>query len=433
MRKAIPILALILIVSSAFADEDFALNVERTVFPDNLTLITFVDSTAETISYQTYINAGSRDETRPGATGLAKIFERLMYRGTEKYPDYSRTVSDIAYNSGSLTTEDYTLFWINAPSGDLEPIIELESDRVMNLILTPQAYWEERINAARERNLKIDSSASGYLKQELYRLAFRKHTYRHPVLGWERDLKKSLTFDDASQFKRIFYNPNYCVIVISGKFDQDRTAELVYEHYGSWRPSLPPTRHPKNEPQQKKRKRKNFEWSHDSCCVQVYFGYKAPDLNFDSQDVVALEVAVEILNSAPSTSSRFAYTLDAHFEAKKDPGILEILATARADADVDSIIADIEDRVSNLHKDVAWTEAVRSAANKLRMRFLRQFDTSFGTGRAIGHFYLIEGDYRAMSVYYRMLKEVSPETVESVVSAYLKPENLSIVTLKPAP
>ena len=66
---------------------------QKTVLPNGLTLFTYVDTTVPTISYQTFINAGSRDETKPGATGIAHIFERMMFCGTDAYPDYSNAMA----------------------------------------------------------------------------------------------------------------------------------------------------------------------------------------------------------------------------------------------------------------------------------------------------------------------------------------------------
>ncbi|MBU2625444.1 MAG: insulinase family protein, partial [candidate division Zixibacteria bacterium] len=61
----------------------FDLDIETTVLPNSLTLLTYVDTTVPTVSYQTFINAGSRDETKPGASGIAHVFEHMMFRGTE--------------------------------------------------------------------------------------------------------------------------------------------------------------------------------------------------------------------------------------------------------------------------------------------------------------------------------------------------------------
>ena len=63
------------------------LSVERyTLTTNDLTLLMVVDPSAPTFSYHTYFDVGSGDE-RDGITGIAHLFEHMMFKETDGYAD----------------------------------------------------------------------------------------------------------------------------------------------------------------------------------------------------------------------------------------------------------------------------------------------------------------------------------------------------------
>ncbi len=138
------VLFIFLILSGiSSASTDIGLEVEMTILPNGLTILTCVDTTVSTVSYRTYINAGSRDETRAGGTGAAHVLEHMMFRGTKKFPNFSDAVAPMGAQTNAYTSEDYTCYFVNAKSEFLKRIIEIESDRIRNLKFTRDAFRRE--------------------------------------------------------------------------------------------------------------------------------------------------------------------------------------------------------------------------------------------------------------------------------------------------
>ena len=54
--------------------------VEKYVLPNGLTILLHEDHTVPLVSYQTWFRVGSKNE-QPGLTGLAHLFEHMMFRG----------------------------------------------------------------------------------------------------------------------------------------------------------------------------------------------------------------------------------------------------------------------------------------------------------------------------------------------------------------
>ena len=411
---------------------------QKTVLPNGLTLFTYVDTTVPTISYQTFINAGSRDETKPGATGIAHIFERMMFCGTDAYPDYSNAMAHMGAQTNAYTTEDYTCFFVNAKAGFLEEIIEVESDRVRNLRFTEETFHRELGSVKKERKQQIDDNPEGYLYQELYRLAFKKHTYHHPVMGWERDLEKNLTFKDAHHFKKIFYAPNYSTIVICGNFNPEKADEWVLKYYGDWKSSLPPISQVHSEPSQKKKRRRDFEWKDNSVSPRVLIGYKGPDLNFDTPDLVALKVLSNLLFSKTGRlykrlklDADAVKNIEGNIQGREDPGLFVIDATLKEGQEFDSILVIIDEELEKIKKDSIAENELARAVSQMKSSFLSKLDTPFRIGNLIGYYYSVGGDYRMMFTYYDMLSHITVENIKAVTRKYMIQSNSTIVTLSP--
>ncbi len=118
------ILLLLFCPLSSSGESELDLKVEKTVLENGLTILTCEDHTVPTVSYQTFVNVGSRDESKPGKTGLAHIFEHMMFRGTEKYPDYDQALGNYGPETNAWTGNDCTDYFVDVKAEYLEKVIE---------------------------------------------------------------------------------------------------------------------------------------------------------------------------------------------------------------------------------------------------------------------------------------------------------------------
>ena len=89
---------------------------------------------APSISGGWVARVGSVDE-RPGITGMAHLFEHMMFKGTKKYPGgiFSQTIAKLGGKENAFTSKDYTAYYQTLPSQYLEHALKFESDRMNNL------------------------------------------------------------------------------------------------------------------------------------------------------------------------------------------------------------------------------------------------------------------------------------------------------------
>ena len=86
-----------------------------------------------------WYHVGSKNE-RPGRTGFAHLFEHMMFQGSKNVPgEYFSVVEELGANLqeggvNGTTDNDRTNYFATVPSGNLEKLLWLESDRLATLI-----------------------------------------------------------------------------------------------------------------------------------------------------------------------------------------------------------------------------------------------------------------------------------------------------------
>src|SRR6478609_789377 len=164
--------------------------VHRYTLENGLTLLLLVDRSAPVLSYFTWFNVGSRHE-KPGKTGLAHLFEHLMFNETKslKAGDFDRKLEENGAESNAETWVDWTYYYESLPKDRLGLAIQLESDRMANLVLREPQVASEKEVVANERRYRVDDDVEGIMSEVLYKEAFRQHAYHWPTIGWMADIE----------------------------------------------------------------------------------------------------------------------------------------------------------------------------------------------------------------------------------------------------
>src|SRR5262245_41242706 len=226
------------------------LSVAKHRLANGLTVLTLPDPIAPVVSYHTWYRVGSRHE-QTGKTGLAHLFEHLMFNQTENLAagEFDRLMESAGGDTNAATWVDWTYYRDNLPASKLELAVKLEADRMQHLTLTDAQVESEREVVANERRFAVDDTVDGFLSEELFKLAFDKHPYHHPTIGWMRDIH-AITTDDARSFYRTFYAPNNACLVVAGDLDIDAALHEIERRYGGIPSATIPERAAPEEPRQ---------------------------------------------------------------------------------------------------------------------------------------------------------------------------------------
>jgi zinc protease len=411
------------------------LEIRRHRLHNGLALIVLADASAPIVSYQTWYAVGSRHES-PGQTGMAHLFEHLMFSQTRSRPagEFDRLIEQTGGDSNAATWVDWTYYRDSVPARDLPVVVELEADRMVNLALTPAELEAEREVVANERMQRVDDEVEGFADEELARLAFTVHPYGWPTIGWMEDIR-SMAMDDVQRFYRTYYAPNNAIVVVVGDVEEKSLLELVERHYGAIAPAQLPAERQVEEPAQRGERRRRF--AKPTPAPKLLRGYRA--VSQDHPDWAALSFVASLLSSGPSSrlyrrlvvEREMALAADCDVAPLRDPGLFRISVQLTrdhqpeaAEAEVDAVLADL----ANNRIDDVEIEKVRSA---VETDFWSELEGMDGRAEAIGHHQVTLGDFRRLFDVAGALARVTPEDVQRAVRTYLVAEHCSSILIDP--
>jgi len=244
MQKLFTFLAaLILLAGQAFAGE-----LQQADFRNGVRLIVEEDHSAPVAMVQVWLKVGGRDEV-PGKTGLAHVFEHMMFKGSKALGpgEFSKRIAAIGGNDNAFTSTDYTAYFETVPADKVNEVLGMEAERFANLRLRDEDFQKEIRVIMEERRMRTEDDPNSRMFEELMAASLRLHPYRNPVIGWMQDLER-LTIKDVRAFYEKHYVPGSATVVVVGDVDFAEVKRTVGRTFGSMAPRPVPGRFNPKEP-----------------------------------------------------------------------------------------------------------------------------------------------------------------------------------------
>ena len=199
---------------------------------NGMEVVVIPNNRAPVVTHMVWYRVGSADEVS-GKSGLAHFLEHLMFKGTSKHPpgEFDRLIDINGGEGNAFTTRDYTAYFQRIASDRLELMMELEADRMQNLVLTDENVLPELDVVREERRERTDNDPSALLGEQVDAAMYTAHPYGKPVIGWMSEVAK-LTRDDAMAFYRAHYTPANAVLVVAGDVTPEQVKVLAEKYYG---------------------------------------------------------------------------------------------------------------------------------------------------------------------------------------------------------
>ena len=194
------------------------------------------DSTTPLVTVNLLYCVGSRDE-RSDRTGLAHLFEHLMFGGTRRYPDYDRVIDELGGESNAFTNNDYTNYYLTVPAQHLQQALLLESDRMHGDWAMEGDHWsvldvQQRV-VTEEYNQRYMNQPYGDVWMLLRPLCYRAHPYRWCTIGADIRHVQEATVQDVRDFFERYYRPSNAILAIAGNVDVEQATAWVRESFGN--------------------------------------------------------------------------------------------------------------------------------------------------------------------------------------------------------
>jgi zinc protease len=223
---------------------------ETYTLSNGLTVIFHVDRKLPIVHVNEWFHVGSKNE-KPGRTGFAHLFEHMMFQGSKnastEYFGYAERAGANLTEGGvnGTTNNDRTNYFITVPSGSLEYVLWLESDRLATLAdaLTKEKLDNQRDVVKNERRQGLENTPYGrWFKLAVENLFPAGHPYSWTVIGSHEDLTAA-SLEDVRDFFKTFYTPNNLSLVVAGDFDPAEAKKWVEKYFGPI-PAGPPLDRP---------------------------------------------------------------------------------------------------------------------------------------------------------------------------------------------
>ncbi len=199
---------------------------------NGLQVVVVENRRAPVVVQMVWYKAGAADEVQ-GKSGIAHFLEHLMFKGTKDVPpgEFSRRVARLGGRDNAFTSWDYTAYFQNVASDRLESVMQLEADRMANLVLSDAEVTPERDVIVEERRQVVDQRPAAKLREQTSAALFVNHPYGRPIIGWEHEMQ-GLTRQDALDWYARWYAPNNAMLVIAGDVSADAVRVLAERYYG---------------------------------------------------------------------------------------------------------------------------------------------------------------------------------------------------------
>ncbi|MCG2814309.1 MAG: insulinase family protein [Thermodesulfovibrionales bacterium] len=292
MKKLAVLIFIILLLPLSLSAE-----VKEYKLDNGLKVLVIEDHKAPLATFQIWYRVGSRDEPA-GKSGISHLLEHMMFKGTPKYGSkaFSKMVKKNGGTDNAFTTKDYTMYYQTLSSDRIDISIELEADRMQNLILDPKEVIAERNVVMEERRMRYDDDPQNSLYEEVVAAAFKSHSYHWPVIGWMSDIS-SIERSDLLNHYRAYYSPDNAVIAVSGDIKADEIIKKIKASFGSIPPASSRRVVTSKETEQKGERRISLK--REAELPYIITVYHTP--SFPHPDSYALEVLGMILSGGKSS------------------------------------------------------------------------------------------------------------------------------------
>ncbi len=405
--------------------------VERYRLSNGLTILLLIDASAPVFAFQTWFRVGSRHE-HDGKTGLAHLFEHLMFKGTTHLPDgeFDRILESRGASTNAATWLDWTYYRESLPAGDLGLVAGLEADRMVNLRLDPDQVGRELEVVKNERQYRVDDDPDGTLFERLYATAFEVHPYGRPTIGHQRDLE-TLSLADCRAFYAQHYAPNNATVVVVGDVGRIEALNELVRAYGPLeaRPVPPPLA--VSEPPQRAERRVTLPLP--IAAPKLLLGYRAPPVS-DPQ-FPAIEALNEILFEGDSArlhqrlvlQDELAIAISGWPADTREPGLLEVFVMARPGVAPDAVLRALDEEIAQLAAAGPSEREVEKAQNRLEADFLRSLESASDRARALGTYETEHDDYRALFRVADAYRALTAADIRAAAATWLVPAQRSLI------
>jgi zinc protease len=406
----------------------------RTTLPNGMQVVIYENHRNPLVSLNVFVKVGSMYESEH-TNGISHFFEHLFFRGTTSRTgeQFKRDIESLGGITNAETTKDLTKFYINLPSQYARQGLDILSDALQHQRLVSSEIELERNAVLDEYKIGLENPGN-ILQTDLFDEAFHTHPYRMAIIGTEKSIK-GITMTDLVDWRRRYYVPSRCTLIIVGDVTPASIMPTVKEYFAGFSGkdaglSTVPQENI-STPQVRQRTERR-----DLANGYVVMGFYAPSVR-DRPDIYRTDVLAFLLGQGEGAlltkrlvdERKLALEVSADFLTQRDRGLLEIAATTQPnhlERTREAILATIQDVCNGKFTPADFARAKVMLHNT----YLFGNETNSGIADGLGFYASIDKVDFALDY----LDEVDKVTMDDVITdakKYLTLNNYSLLMIKP--
>ena len=395
---------------------------------NGLKVLLFPDNSSQTITVNITYKVGSRHEGY-GEKGMAHLLEHMLFKGTPNHPDIPNELTSRGTRPNGTTYYDRTNYYetFNATEDNLEWALDLEADRMLNSYVAKKDL-ESEFTVVRNEFEMGENDPSGVLMDKVINSAFLWHNYGNPTIGNRSDIER-VPIENLQAFYKKYYRPDNAVLMVTGKFDKDKTLELIEEKFGVLKNPNEPLRDiPTIEPPQDGEKRVTLSRVGDLQVLSAMYHTAAGS----HEDYAALALIEDVLTDQPSgrlykalVESKQASSIWSYSPFTKEPGFMYF----NVDVPSDKSLQTAENTLLGIFDDLKNNPITEEELKRAKANLGKQYDQIVRNSSFLATFtseFIGAGDWRLMFIHRDRVADATLEQVNEVMNRYFINTNRTV-------
>ncbi len=395
---------------------------------NGLRVLLFPDQTKPTVTVNLTYTVGSRHEGY-GETGMAHLLEHLMFKGTPTHKVIPQEMKAHGATYNASTWFDRTNYFevLPATEENLKFALGVEADRMVHSFIA-QKDLDSEMTVVRNEFEANENDPANILEERVLSTAYLWHNYGHSTIGSREDIER-VPIDRLQAFYKYYYQPDNAVLLIAGKFDEAKALTQVTSAFGS----IPkPTRKLQQtytmEPVQDGERFVTLRRVGDVQALCMVYHVPATA----HPDYAAVQVMARILSDTPSgrlykalVETKKVTAIGSYLPEVHDAAFLAIEASVRQEQSID----DARDTMTATIDAFRTSPVSKEEVDRARTALLKNIELTLNAPDRVGlamSELIGAGDWRLFFINRDNLRKVTPEDVQRVAAAYLKPSNRTV-------
>jgi zinc protease len=402
------------------------------ILDNGLKIIVHEDNSTPLVAMNIIYDVGSRDED-PEMTGMAHLFEHLMFGGSQNIPSFDTPLQMAGAENNAFTNNDITNYYLSIPANNLETGFWLESDRMLGLSFSDEVLNTQKKVVIEEYKYRYLNQPYGDIMLIMRPMAYKIHPYLWAAIGKDISHVEKVSMSSVRDFFFSHYAPNNAILSVAGNVKPQKIIKLAEKWFGPIKRRDIAKRNLPQEPCQSDARLTEVEKDVPSDVL-----YKAWHVGRrNDEDFNALDLLSDLLAGGESgrlyellvREKKIFSDINAYLTGEFDPGLMIIngkLSDGISFTAADGAVSEVIDDIKNITVPEAEMQKVK---NKYESSVAFSNTSVLNKAMNLG-FYELLGDAEDVNREVERYNKVTAESIKKLSERYLNPGNCSTLLYK---